>query len=296
MCSKVVAVAGQGIKALDTHAKGTKHIQRFSNSSTGKIPFTSSTNTVIASEPENAVKKVKQTLTVPLMENQSTKQAEVIWTLDVVLSKISFRSSDNKAELFIAMFPDSQIAQKVACGQTKCKYLVCHALARYFKELHGQTSEVEHFVCLFDESHNHVIKKGQMDLHVRFWDSTTKSVKTRYFNSKFLGKAAATDILKSFKSSMNGLGKEKLLHVSMDGPNVNTKFLSNLNEERRDQELSQLVSIETCGIHTVHNAFNNGENAGGWKLKTLLSSMFKIFRESPSRRADYELLKKGTRI
>ena len=24
----------------------------------------------------------------------------------------------------------------------------------------------------------------------------------------------------------------------MDGPNVNTKFLSNLNEERRDQELS----------------------------------------------------------
>ena len=93
--------------------------------------------------------------------------------MDVVLSKYSFRSSDNKAELFSAMFPDSQIAQKFACGQTKCKYLVCHALAPYFKELLGKTSEVEHFVCLFDESHNHVIKKGQMDLHVRFWDSTT---------------------------------------------------------------------------------------------------------------------------
>ena len=179
MWSKVFSVASQGIKVLGTHAKGTKHIQRLPNSSTGKIPFTSSINTVIASEPENAAKKVKQTLIVPLMENQSTKQAEVIWTLDVVLSKISFRSSDNKAELFIAMFPDSQIAQKVACGQTKCKYLVCHALARYFKELHGQTSEVEHFVCLFDESHNHVIKKGQVDLHVRFWDSATNSVKTR---------------------------------------------------------------------------------------------------------------------
>ena len=185
MCSKVFSVAGQGIKALDTHAKGMKHIQQLPNSSTGKIPFTSSSNTVIASEPENAAKKVKQTLIVPLMENQSTKQAEVIWTLDVVLSKYSFRSSDNKAELFSAMFPDSQIAQKFACGQTKCKYLVCHALAPYFKELLGKTSEVEHFVCLFDESHNHVIKKGQMDLHVRFWDSTTNSVKTRYFNSQF---------------------------------------------------------------------------------------------------------------
>ena len=179
--------------------------------------------TVIASEPENAAKKVKQTLIVPLMENQSTKQAEVIWTLDVVLSKYFFWSIDNKAELFSAIFPDSQTAEKFACGQTKCKYLRCHALAPYFKELLGKTlSEVEHFVCLFDESHNHVIKKGQMDLHVQFWDSTTNSVKTRYFNSQFLGKAAAADILTSFKSCMNGLDKEKLLYVSMDGPNVNT--------------------------------------------------------------------------
>ena len=89
---------------------------------------------------------------------------------------------------------------------------------------------------------------------------------------------------------MNGLDKEKLLQVSRDGPNVSTKFLSNLNEERWYQELSQLVSVETCGIHTVHNAFKNSENASGWKLKTLLSSMFQIFHESPSRRVDYELL------
>ena len=73
-----ISVAGQGIKALDTHAKGTKHIQRLPNShcdcSTGKIPFTLLSNTVIASEPENAAKKVKQTLIVPHMENnqQST--------------------------------------------------------------------------------------------------------------------------------------------------------------------------------------------------------------------------------
>ena len=73
MSSKVFSVIGQGIKALDTHAKGKKHIQRLRNSSTGKIPFTSSSNTVIASVPENAAKKVKQTLIAPLMENQSTK-------------------------------------------------------------------------------------------------------------------------------------------------------------------------------------------------------------------------------
>ena len=146
-----------------------KERNTFNDFPTGKIPFTSSSNTVIASEPGNAAKKVKQTLIVPLMENQSTKQAEVIWTLRVVLSKYSFQSSDNKAELFSAMFPGGQISQKFACRQTKCKYLVCHALAPYFKELLGKTlSEVEHFVCLFDESHNHVIKEGQMDLYIWF--------------------------------------------------------------------------------------------------------------------------------
>ena len=53
---------------------------------------------MIASEPENAAKKVKQTIIVPLTENQSIKQGEVILTLDVVLSKYPFRSSDNKDE------------------------------------------------------------------------------------------------------------------------------------------------------------------------------------------------------
>ena len=63
LCSKVFSVAGKGIKALDTHAQGTKHIQRLPNSSTGKILFTSSSKTVIASGPENATKKVKQSNT-----------------------------------------------------------------------------------------------------------------------------------------------------------------------------------------------------------------------------------------
>ena len=55
-CSKVFSVAGQWIKALDTHAKGTNHIQQLPNNSTGKIPFTSSSN-MGDSEPQNAAKK-----------------------------------------------------------------------------------------------------------------------------------------------------------------------------------------------------------------------------------------------
>ena len=113
----------------------------------------------------------------------------------------------------------------------KCKYLVCNGIAPYFKEvLTKQLVELEHYVCLFDESFNHVIKKGPMEMHIRFWD-TSMNIKTRYYNSKFMGKAAATDVLKTFKESVNGLDENKLLQVSMDGPNVNISFLSSLNED-----------------------------------------------------------------
>ena len=105
-----------------------------------------------------------------------------------------------------------------------------------------------------------------------------------------MGKAAATDVLKTFKESVNGLDENKLLQVSMDGPNVNISFLSSLNEDRMDRELSHLVAIGTCGLHVLHNSFKHGEKATGWNVKKLLSSMFKIFHESPSRRADYEVL------
>ena len=47
-----------------------------------------------------------------------------------------------------------------------------------------------------------------------------------------MGKATAPDILKMFKSYMTGLNDEKMLQVSMDGPNINKAFLTMLIEER----------------------------------------------------------------
>ena len=59
-------------------------------------------------------------------------------------------------------------------------------------------------------------------------------------------------------------------------------------------EFSQLIHIGTCGLHTLHNAFSHGAKASSWKLKELLSAMYKIFDENPSRRADYESLTSAT--
>ena len=70
------------------------------------------------------------------------------------------------------------------------------------------------------------------------------------------------------------MDEDKLLQASMDGPNLNTSFLTCFDEERMDWELSHLASFGSCGLHTIQNH---------------VSSMFKIFHQSPSRRADYEM-------
>ena len=95
---------------------------------------------------------------------------------------------------------------------------------------------------------------------------------------------------KDFNDGVSGLDKEKLLQVSSDGPNVNLKFLKNLAEERKNDEMTQLIDIGTCGLHTIHNSFKHGSVGSKWKIQNLLHSMYKIFHESPSRRADFERL------
>ena len=110
-----------------------------------------------------------------------------------------------------------------------------------------------------------------MDLHVRYWDISMDMVTTRYYNSEFLGKAAATDVLENFRKCMSALDENTMLQVSMDGPHVNTSFLS--NAKRKDDELSYLILIGTGGLHRMHCSLKHGEKATGWILEKLLYSM-----------------------
>lgn len=76
--------------------------------------------------------------------------------------------------------------------------------------------------------------------------------------------------------------------VSSDGPNVNLKFLDIVKEERKDKDLKELLNVGTCGLHTVHGALKHGGKASGWNIDKVLSAIFKIIDQSPSRRTDYE--------
>ena len=266
VCAKDISIATHGITALITHAKGSKHQERLPKMDPRSFFGEKSSE---SSSSKRADPKPKQS-TIACSANKSLiTNAEIIWALDVVMSKYSFNSSSNKSETFSAMFPCCDIVKEFACGKTKCSYIVNHGIAPYFRELlTTELSELEHFVTMFDESHNKVLKQGQMDLHVRFWDNTEKIVASRYYSSEFLGKATALDIYSKFETCLKPLPEEKMIQVSSDGPNVNLKFLEILAEKRKDAEQTKLIDLGTCGLHTVHNAFKHGEEASGWKIKS----------------------------
>ena len=54
-----------------------------------------------------------------------------------------------------------------------------------------------------------------------------------------------------------------------------------LGGKRKDSEMNDLISIETCGLHTMHCAFQHDEEASEWHIKKPVAVMFKIFPEPP---------------
>lgn len=223
--------------------------------------------------------------------NDDVLSAEIIWAIKTVVSHYSCSSSSNTNTLFQKMFPDSVIAKKFSCGETKCSYLIQFGLAPYFKtDLANKVQKPETiFVVSFDESLNKVLQEEQMDLLLRFWDEELNRVVTRYYDSVFLGHTRAEDLLGKFKTGLSKLNARNMLQISMDGPSTNWKFLDLLVQDREESEpnIPSLINVGSCGLHIVHGAFKYGATKAGWKADGVMRSLFNCFNDSPARREDY---------
>lgn len=83
--------------------------------------------------------------------------------------------------------------------------------------------------------------------------------------------------------------------VSMDGPNINWKFLELLQQEHREQfGGTQLIVVGSCGLHTLHNACKHGFTI--WKLEKVLRALHILFHNAPARREDFTALTKCTKF
>ena len=141
---------------------------------------------------------------------------------------------------------------------------------------------------------NRISQNKQMDFIIRYWNGNTNKVAVRYLGSEFLGHATAVDLLTHFKQGISQLDPKRLLQVSMDVPNVNWKFYTDLTKERNSEELPQLLNIGSCGLHIVHGGLQKGVNESGWKLGHLMRSFWQLFHDTPAWREDFVKLTVST--
>ena len=125
-----------------------------------------------------------------------------------------------------------------------------------------------------------------MDICLRFLDIKVTKVTTRYYSSTFLGHATASNLFDSFTDTLGGSLLSKVLQVFMDGPNVNWKFFNMLNTALDEKFDTSILEIGCCGLHVVHGAFLTGHKAVGWNMNSVPRSFYKLFHNSPARRAD----------
>ena len=129
-------------------------------------------------------KEDKQATQKPLSNVTDSLIAEIRWALKIVVSHYSVNSVNGTGKLFGKMFWDSNIAKNFSIESNKLAYIINFGLAPHFQNVLFENVKKSNIYSLsFDESYNHVLQQGQMDIIVRFYDCKQKSVVTQYLTS-----------------------------------------------------------------------------------------------------------------
>lgn len=131
----------------------------------------------------------------------------------------------------------------------------------------------------FDESINRVSQKDKWT-----WSCVTGTANQT--KSVFLGHPCASDFLNAFMSAITGLGLrcERIIQISMDGPNVKLAFLKDFENTLNAAHYgsNNLIDIGSCSLHIFHGAYKYAHNKTTWKLNSILRSAYYLFKDSVS--------------
>ncbi|KAL4121783.1 hypothetical protein QTP88_014224 [Uroleucon formosanum] len=102
-----------------------------------------------------------------------------------------------------------------------------------------------------------------------------------FFIGKATGDILADNLLNALKNA--DLPLTKLLMLTRDGPNVNKKVQSIINEVVQKKRGTSLLDIGSCNLHIVHNAFRKGLETFGADVRDMLITVNSFFDGWPSR-------------
>lgn len=252
------------------------------------VPESEINHNLDTSTQNKKVTKVRS-ITTLLSNDDELVEAHTIWILEGVSRHLTLRDIESGTKVMPRMFKDSQIAKNIPLSKDKISYIINYGLSYHFKiELLDIVEKCDEIVIGFDETHNCINKKEQMDFTLRFWHSDNNEVTTRYLSSAFLGHTTAKDLLEAFEENVPEKLLKKTHQLSMDGPNVNWKLLKDFQAKLSDMGISKtLIDIGSCPLHVVHNAFKSSFESCDWKIDQVLKALFNLYDGAPARREDY---------
>ena len=188
------------------------------------------------------------------------------------------------------MFPDSDIAKSYRQSSTKIAYVIQHGIASYLFDSIIANIKDKPFSFMFDETTTSQVKK-QFDGYVRFWSNN--QVETSYCGSLFMGHCSADQMVDHFLDFKKRLNWDNslMLHLGMDGPNLNKSFQKKLSKKLEENN-NQFLNIGSCNLHKVHNAFRKGLSELNIDLDQFACNIYFFFKLSSALREDYRDLEK----
>ena len=207
-CKKSFNLSNMGRQALVSHGTGQKHRNIKSIS-----VFTKQKHIKVNTNLSSMSYEVSNKYSIFAI-NSETVKAEIRWLLKSVISGYSNNSSANLNNLFLCMFPDSQLAKSFKLGPDKMLYSINFGVAPFFKSLlYEDIKKSCCFVACFDESLNPVTQTCEMDIVIRFFNGSKNLVESRYWNSKFLGHGTAADLERELEKCMEELDQSKMCQI-----------------------------------------------------------------------------------
>lgn len=266
VCFKHIELSNMGKRALISHSKSQKHKAQIAKnkslSKTQPLLFQEDRSKATSNDPNQAenvgacAAPVQLKIDSSILSRQA-KEAEILWALFCVMHHFSARSNDEVGPLFRRMFQDHPASTGYSSSRTKLGYLITFGIAPAFLEmLMDQLRRAKCYSILFDETFNSMFQLEQLDVYVRYW--CTDNVKTRYVGSEFINETNADALKTSINKAISDLDEKKVVHVGMDGPNVNIKVANLLKEEREIEDRPALLELGTCSLHVVHGALQTG--------------------------------------
>ena len=134
LCGTVIDIKNIGVSSLTSHVKYEKHQLKEPRMSTATVSFFAA-KSVPSTSSSTKPSSSKRATVEDFIVSANVLNAEIKWSLKVVMSYFSFCSCERIGNLFAGMFSDSETAKKYSLGRTKCSYFVKFDIAPHFKTM-----------------------------------------------------------------------------------------------------------------------------------------------------------------